>query len=81
MSPTTNATSPFGALLRHHRLSAGLSQEALAERAGISAPAIAALERGRRVAPRPETLLLLSRALVLTPEDQELFLLGTNRNG
>jgi DNA-binding XRE family transcriptional regulator len=36
----------FGALLRHARLAAGLTQEALAERAGISADAISTLERG-----------------------------------
>jgi transcriptional regulator with XRE-family HTH domain len=58
-------TESFGALLRHFRLSAGLSQEALAERAGLSAPAIAALERGRRTTPRSSTLGLLADALAL----------------
>jgi len=57
----------FGALLRRQRLAAGLSQEALAERAGISGEAVAALERGRRKAPRPETLTLLLAALDLDP--------------
>jgi len=38
----------FGALLRRHRLAASLTQEALAERAAVSATAIAALERGRQ---------------------------------
>jgi len=50
----------FGALLRRHRLAASLSQEALAERAGLSANAVAALERGRRSAPRPDTVALLA---------------------
>jgi DNA-binding XRE family transcriptional regulator len=43
----------FGALLRHHRLAAALTQETLAERAEISAQAIGALERG--ASPRTST--------------------------
>jgi transcriptional regulator with XRE-family HTH domain len=38
----------FGALPRRHRTVAGLSQEALAERAGLSRRGIADLERGAR---------------------------------
>ncbi|MFZ1019206.1 MAG: helix-turn-helix transcriptional regulator, partial [Candidatus Cybelea sp.] len=49
----------FGVLLRHHRLAAGLSQEALAERARMSADGISALERGHRRTPQRETLTLL----------------------
>src|SRR5271156_4647854 len=55
----------FGTTLRRHRLAASLTQEALAERAGISATAIAALERGRRRAPRLTTLRQLGEALGL----------------
>ena len=40
--------SPFGERLRRLRVAAGLSQEALAERAGLSAQAIGALETGKR---------------------------------
>lgn len=36
----------FGALLKRYRLAAGLSQQALAERARLSARAISAYERG-----------------------------------
>ncbi len=36
----------FGALLRQHRLAAGLMQEALAERAGLGVRSIQGLERG-----------------------------------
>ena len=61
----TRADSPFGAELRALRLAAGLSQEALAERAGISTDAVAALERGRRRHPRPATVHALSDALGL----------------
>jgi predicted ATPase/DNA-binding XRE family transcriptional regulator len=60
----------FGGLLRRHRREAGLSQEALAELAGLSVDAIAALERGRRRAPRAHTLRLLADALHLTDPDR-----------
>jgi transcriptional regulator with XRE-family HTH domain len=59
---------PFGALLRRHRLAAGLTQEALAERAGLSARGVQDLERGLKRAPRPDTLRLLAGALELAPE-------------
>jgi transcriptional regulator with XRE-family HTH domain len=57
----------FGALLRRHRLAAGLSQETLAERARMSVVAISALERGARQHPYRETVVLLAQALNLTP--------------
>ena len=59
----------FGALLRRHRLAASLTQEALAERAAVSATAIAALERGRRRAPRLSTLRQIARALGLSADE------------
>ena len=59
-------TETFGVLLRRYRLAASLSQEALGERAGLSANAIAALERGRRKTPRPATVLLLADGLGLS---------------
>ena len=55
----------FGPLLRHHRLAAGLSQEELAERAGLSARGISALESGHRPSPRLKTVRLLADALGL----------------
>jgi predicted ATPase/transcriptional regulator with XRE-family HTH domain len=62
--PTT-ANSGFGAVLRRHRLAAGLTQEALAERSGLSARGVQDLERGLRTAPRAETVRLLADALGL----------------
>ena len=59
---------PFGAVLERHRLAAGLTHEALAERAGLSARAISDLERGVARAPRPASLRLLADALGLAPE-------------
>ncbi len=38
----------FGSLLKQYRMAAGLTQEELAARAGISAQAIGSLERGAR---------------------------------
>jgi transcriptional regulator with XRE-family HTH domain len=61
----TSSTSAFAALVRRHRLAAGLTQEALAERAGLSARGVQDLERGIRLAPRAETVRLLAEALGL----------------
>jgi predicted ATPase/DNA-binding XRE family transcriptional regulator len=61
------AGSAFGVLLRRHRLAAGLSQEALAERARMSAVGIGALERGDRRSPYRETVALIAKALSLSP--------------
>ncbi|MGZ5399266.1 MAG: ATP-binding protein [Nocardioides sp.] len=49
--------------LRALRTAAGLSQEDLAERAGLSSHAISALERGVRTRPYPHTLQALCDAL------------------
>ena len=55
----------FGERLRRHREAAGLSQEELAEKAGISGKAIGALERGERRRPYPATIRQLADALGL----------------
>lgn len=68
----------FGALLRHHRLAANLSQEALAERARISVNGLGSLERGDRRNPRRETLDLLSDALELSDEQRRQFALAAS---
>jgi transcriptional regulator with XRE-family HTH domain len=52
-------TESFGALLRGHRVAAGLTQEALAARAGLSSRGIADLERGVRRAPYRHTVTQL----------------------
>jgi transcriptional regulator with XRE-family HTH domain len=43
---SSEADVSFGELLRDHRRAAGLTQEELAERAGLSARSISELERG-----------------------------------
>lgn len=67
-------SSPFGALLQQHRQAAGLSQEALAERAGLSVRGISDLERGVRRAPYLETVRVIADALSLKPEDRAALL-------
>jgi tetratricopeptide (TPR) repeat protein/transcriptional regulator with XRE-family HTH domain len=65
--------SGFGGLLRWHRLAAGLSQEELAERSGLSSRAIADMERGRTTRPYRRSVRSLADALALKePERKQL---------
>jgi DNA-binding XRE family transcriptional regulator len=57
----------IGTLLKRYRRAAGLTQEGLAERAGISADTISALERGGNLRPRSDTIDRLADALALAP--------------
>ncbi|GHH36244.1 ATP-binding protein [Lentzea cavernae] len=65
--------SALGLLLRRHRIAAGLTQEALAEKAGLSGQAVGALERGDRRHPHRETVLRLAGALGLGADDRAEF--------
>lgn len=56
----------FGAKLRQLRVDAALTQDMLAERAGMSVNAIGALERGVRRSPYPSTVSNLAKALKLS---------------
>jgi predicted ATPase/DNA-binding XRE family transcriptional regulator len=56
----------FGTQLRRLREAAGLSQEELASRAGITAKAVSMLERGKRRRPYPHTVRALADALELS---------------
>lgn len=69
----TEPTS-LGALLKRYRLGAGLSQEALAARANVSARAISDLERGLHRMPHADTLDRLASALALTVQPRALLL-------
>src|SRR5919107_100783 len=62
--------SSFGALLRRQRLAAGLTQEALSERSGVSTKAVSELERDPARTPRLDTVALLADALRLDPEER-----------
>jgi predicted ATPase/class 3 adenylate cyclase len=69
----------FGNLLRRHRLAAGLTQEELAERAGLSRRGIADLERGERQPPRKDTVALLAEALGLDGDKRTAFEVAARR--
>ncbi|MFC4046625.1 BTAD domain-containing putative transcriptional regulator [Dactylosporangium siamense] len=60
----------FGALLQQFRVRAGLTQDELARRSGVSARAIRDIERGRVRQPQPESLRRLADALHLTAADR-----------
>jgi transcriptional regulator with XRE-family HTH domain len=68
-----SSSAPFGDLLRQYRLAAGLTQEGLAERAGMSVHGIQKLERGATHLFR-DTALRLERALQLEQDDRARFL-------
>src|SRR5918998_3320575 len=69
----------FGELLRHYRIAAGLTQEQLAERAGVSTRGISDLERGARGVPRKDTLELLLDALDLSPAHRATLVAAARR--
>src|ERR687897_3851295 len=75
----TSTETRFGELLRHYRLAAGLTQEALAERAGLSTRGVSDLERGARGLPRKDTLRLLLQALDLSPADRAALIAAARR--
>lgn len=59
--------------MRQLRIAAGLSQEALAERAKISIAAVSSYERGIIAAPHRETAALIAKALHLSEESRAEF--------
>src|SRR5215831_3398722 len=69
---STTLRSSFADLLRQHRLAAGLTQEALAERAGMSVHGVQKLERGA-TRPYRDTCNRLIDALGLTGEARRQF--------
>src|ERR1700759_4049604 len=66
--------SGFAAVLRRHRLRAGLTQEELAARAAVGVRTVRDLERGRANRPQRTTVELLAAALGLAAADREGFL-------
>jgi transcriptional regulator with XRE-family HTH domain/tetratricopeptide (TPR) repeat protein len=75
----SEADGNFGARLRARRQSCGLSQEELAERAGLNARTIRNLERGRARWPYRDTLQRLADALELRDTDRAEFLAAPGR--
>ena len=60
----------LGLLLRRHRERRGLTQEQLAERAGLTVNGISQLERGERRRPYPHTVRALAAALGLSDAER-----------
>jgi predicted ATPase/transcriptional regulator with XRE-family HTH domain len=68
--PGYEEATSFGARLRLLREAAGLAQEELASKAGLSARAISMLERGERRRPYPHTVRSIADALALAEEER-----------
>src|SRR5215207_10766737 len=66
----SRTTTTFADVLRQLRTAASLSQEELAERAGVSLRGVSDLERGLRRAPHLSTVRMLADALALSPADR-----------
>ncbi|MBV9602490.1 MAG: tetratricopeptide repeat protein [Chloroflexi bacterium] len=72
--PSEQLPVAFGTLLQRHRQAAGLSQEELAELAGISRRGVSDLERGLRRAPYLATIRRLADALHLSEAERSRFI-------
>ncbi len=73
--------APFGVRLRRLRQAAGLTQEELASRAGLSAKGISDLERGERRRPYPHTVSALANALGLPEEERATLIAAVPKRG
>ncbi len=71
----------FGDRLRGLRQVAGLTQEELASRAGLSPNAVSALERGARKQPHPHTVRSLADTLRLSEEERAALLAAVPKRG
>ncbi|GIF25513.1 hypothetical protein Ate02nite_82430 [Paractinoplanes tereljensis] len=67
-------SSVFADLVRAHRRRLGMTQEDLAERAGVSVRSVGKWEAGKIAAPRMWTMRLLADAFRLEGDDRERFL-------
>ena len=78
---TRGQDAPFGARLRRLREAAGLTQEELAEKAGLTARGISDLERGARNRPYPHTVRSLADALELTEDERAALFAAVPKRG
>lgn len=69
----SDEAATFGVLLRRLRKAAALTQEALAEKAGLNERVIRGLERDWPHRPRHDTVRLLSAALTLSGSERDTF--------
>jgi transcriptional regulator with XRE-family HTH domain len=73
--------APFGAKLRQLREAAKLTQEELAQKAGLTARGISDLERGARNRPYPHTVRSLADALELPEDDRAALFAAVPKRG
>src|SRR5262245_48260713 len=66
-------TGMFGDVVRAHRRRLGMTQQELADRAGVSVRGIRKIESGQITAPRPATVRLLADAFGLTGTERDRF--------
>src|SRR5689334_3596192 len=69
----------LGDRLRKHRLSAQLTQQEVADRAGLSVRGLSDLERGLRQAPYRDTILRLADALGIAEPERQAWLAVARR--
>jgi transcriptional regulator with XRE-family HTH domain len=81
LNTTQKHPAPFGTRLRQLREAAGLTQEELASRAGLSAKAISVLERGERKRPFPHTVRAIADALELSENERASLLSAVPKRG
>ncbi|MGH3155906.1 MAG: helix-turn-helix domain-containing protein, partial [Streptosporangiaceae bacterium] len=74
MNTLAHQSGDFGGLLRRRRLAAGLTQEELAERAGLSVRALRDLERGTTTRPYRNSIGKLADALGLSDAERTEFM-------
>jgi predicted ATPase/transcriptional regulator with XRE-family HTH domain len=77
----TAGRGDFAALLRQRRLEAGLTQQELAERSGLSVRAVSDLERAINLHPRRDSAAMLADGLGLTGPARESFLDAARSRG
>ena len=80
-SKASGVGASLGARLRDLRETAGLTQEELAERAGLTAKTISLLERGERKHPYPHTVRSLAEALELSEGERAVLTEAIPRRG
>jgi transcriptional regulator with XRE-family HTH domain len=69
-----NAVATFAQLVRHYRQQKGLTQQQLAEQAGLSTSYMTLLETGRRTRPSWRTVISLAKAFRLNSADRRAFM-------
>ena len=74
------AKSALGPLLRQYRRAAGLTQEELAERAGLSARTVSDIERGIRYGIYRDTAARIASAIGMTTEERANFEASARRD-